>query len=609
MELAHRADTPIRSEAEQLAFFDAVLESALTAESRVSVIVEHVKVAGTRIELRFASDSLAQHYLPALAHLVVPADQAADFTVRLFDSVSSGVTMVPPPCPRESFTDRGDIWGMNSPRIRSAFHWIEFSLNLLDVERRLGVYWVHSYEQLPYWSKASPIRTMLHWCLEQSGAQLLHAAAIASDHGALLITGRGGVGKSTTALSGIVHGLRYVADDYLVVRVDRVPTVYSLYCTAKLNPEQVAKFSELRPFVTYEGLEHDEKAVLRLVPGLEDRFCASAPIRAIATPKFGGIPETRFTGVSPDELRRAAAFSTMSQLPHSGPHTYEYIGRLVDSAPGLTIELGTDLRGVAGAISSLLGEDDVSLRRLSSARLERVTTASPLVSVILPIYNGARFLPAAVANVLAQGYPSIEIIIVDDGSTDNIADVLPTLPVDVRYFRQDNAGPAAARNRGVRDSSGAYIAFLDVDDLWPEGTLPLMVHRLIGNPDRVAVHGRAQLFRDDHGRREFLGNPAESFPYYVGAGVYRHSVFEAVGLFDADLRFGEDTDWFRRANERNAPILEVEEVTLLVRRHEGNMTRGKSLLELNTLRLFKKALDRQRQGEGADDQARTGTNR
>ena len=609
MELAHRADTPIRSEAEQLAFFDAALESALEAESRLRVIVEHLMVAGTRIELRFASESLARHYLPALAHLVVPADKTADFSVRLFDSASSGVAMVPPPCPRESFTDRGDLWGMNSPRIRSAFHWIEFSLNLLDVERRLGVYWVHTDERLPYWSKASPIRTMLHWCLEQSGAQLLHAAAMANDHGALLITGRGGIGKSTTALSGIVHGLRYIADDYLVVRTDPVPTVYSLYCTAKLNPEQVAKFPELRPFVTYEGLENDEKAVLRLVPGLEDHFCASAPIRAIATPKFGGTPETRFSVVSADELRRAAAFTTMSQLPHSGPHTHEYIGRLVDSAPGLTIELGTDLPGVARAILSLLNEDDESLRRRASARVGQATTSLPLVSVILPIYNGARFLPAAVANVLAQGYPSIEIIVVDDGSTDDIADVIPALPVDVRYFRQDNAGPAAARNRGVRDSSGAYIAFLDVDDLWPAGTLPSMVRRLMEDPDRAAVHGRAQLFRDDHGRQEFLGNPAESFPFYIGAGVYRRSAFEAVGLFDPDLRFGEDTDWFHRAKERNAPILEVDEVTLLVRRHEGNMTRGKSLLELNTLRLFKKALDRQRQGGGADDQARAGTTR
>jgi hypothetical protein len=598
MELAHRADTPVRSEAEQVAFFEAALDAARRAEAAGPVLVRHLLVAGTRIELRFSGDGLARHYLPALTHLVVPPDHEPDFTVRLFDTASTGVDMAPPPCPHEDFTDRGDIWGMNSPRIRSAFHWIEFALNLLDVDRRLGVYWVNSDTALPYWAKASPLRTMLHWCLEQSGAQLLHAAALADDDGALLITGRGGVGKSTTALSGIVNGLRYLADDYLIVRLEPVPTVFSLYCTAKLNRDQVARFPELAPFVTYEGLSRDEKAVLRLVPGLEDRFCPSAPIRAIATPEFAGVPGTTFSSVSTEALHRAAAFTTMSQLPHAGPGTHDFIGRLVASVPGLSLRLGTDLSGVASAIGGLLAEDDDAIRRRAAYEPAVPATPLPLVSVVVPVYNGARFLPAAIANVLAQGYPALEIVIVDDGSTDDIAGVIGTLAIDVRYFRQDNAGPAAARNRGVRYSSGGIIAFLDVDDEWPVGTLPLMVRRLLESPDAAAIHGRAQLFRDDAGRREFLGNPAESFPYYLGAGVYRRSAFETVGLFDPDLRFGEDTDWFTRAAEANATVAEVDEVTLLVRRHEQNMTRGKSLVELNTLRLFKKALDRRREAGG-----------
>lgn len=598
MEPAHKADTPLRSEAEQLAFFDAALDAALTAESRMTPVVRHLRLAGSRIELRFAGDRLARHYMPALSHLEVPADETADVTIRLFDSGSTGVGMAPPPCPRENFTDRGDIWGMNSRRIRSAFHWIEFALNLLDLERRLGVYWVNSDEVLPYWAKASPLRTMLHWWMEQTGAQLLHAAAMADERGALLITGKGGVGKSTTALSGIVNGLRYIADDYVVVKLDPVPTVFSLYCTAKLNPDQVARFPELAPYVTYEGLAHDEKAVLRLVPGLEDRFCASAPIRAIATPEFAGREETSVSTASTQLLRRAAAFTTMSQLPHAGTRTHEVIGRLVDAVPGLTIHLGTDLAGVSRAIRGLLGEDDATLRGRAAPQVPGPTGVLPLVSVILPVYNGARFLPDAVFNLRAQGYPALEIIVVDDGSTDNVADVAAALPVDVRFFRQDNAGPAAARNRGIRDASGDVIAFLDADDLWPDGNLALMVRRLLDHPDAAAVHGRAQLFRDADGRREFLGNPAESFPFYIGAGVYRRSAFETVGLFDADLRFGEDTDWFNRAAERKVTILKVDEVTLLVRRHEANMTRGKSLIELNTLRLFKKAIDRQRQAGG-----------
>lgn len=597
MEPAHRADTPVRSEAEQAAFFDAAMACAIDAESRAGADVRHVVLAGVRIELRFASRALARHYLPAVGHLLAAPGHPADFTIRLFDSASSGVRMAPPPVPRESFTDRGDIWGMNSRRIRSAFHWIEFSLNLLDVERREGVYWVHSDAALPYWAKASPLRTLFHWCMERSGAQLLHAAALADERGAMLITGRGGVGKSTTALSGILHGLRYVGDDYLVVRLAPEPTVFSLYCTAKLNPDQVARFPELAPHVTYEGLTSDEKAVLRLVPGLDDRFCHSAPIVALATPTFRGAPETRFTAASPDVLERAASFTTMSQLPHAGPETHEYIRRLVAAVPGLTLELGTDLPGVAAAIRALLAGGPGRARGLADAGGPG-TRATPLVSVIMPVYNGARFLRGAVENVLAQRYPAVEIIVVDDGSSDDIGTVVASLPVDVRYFRQENAGPAAARNRGIRDASGAVIAFLDVDDLWPDGTLPLMVRRLIESPDAGVIHGRGQLFRDHGEEREFLGNPAESFPHYIGAGVYRRQVFETVGLFDPDLRFAEDTDWFRRARAAGVPVIEVDEVTLLVRRHEGNMTRGKTVAELNPLRLFKKELDRRRAGRG-----------
>ena len=153
-----------------------------------------------------------------------------------------------------------------------------------------------------------------------------------------------------------------------------------------------------------------------------------------------------------------------------------------------------------------------------------------------------------------------------------------------------------ARNRGIRDASGDFIAFLDVDDLWPEGNLGAMVDHLLANPGADVVRGRAQVTRYtsavDPG--EYLGNPAESFPHYIGAGVYRRRAFERVGLFDADLRFGEDTDWYTRAAEQQLAVLQLDEVTLFVRRHDGNMTRGKTIVEMNQLRLFKKMIDRRR---------------
>jgi glycosyltransferase involved in cell wall biosynthesis len=186
--------------------------------------------------------------------------------------------------------------------------------------------------------------------------------------------------------------------------------------------------------------------------------------------------------------------------------------------------------------------------------------------------------------------------VVDDGSTEDIASLVRGLPVDVRFFRQDNAGAGAARNRGIRHASGDFIAFLDVDDLWPAKNLAGLIDRLVEDPLADLVHGRAQVTRFTNVTEpgEYLGSPAETFPFYIGAGVYRRRAFERIGLFDPELRFGEDTDWFARAAEAGLRIIHVDEVSLYVRRHQGNMTRGKSLRELNQLRLFKKALDRRR---------------
>jgi GT2 family glycosyltransferase len=431
--------------------------------------------------------------------------------------------------------------------------------------------------------------------MELNGKQLLHAAAVGNADGAVLIAGKGGAGKSTTALSAIVEGMIYAADDYLIVGLEPEPTVYSLYSTAKLNPDQMEKFPELAPFVTNERFLGEQKAVMQLFPHFTHQIALSMRLRAVLTPRFGDGEETSFVPASPLLLQRAASFTTMSQLPYAGRQTNAFIHRMIERVPGFEIVLGTNLKGVVRAIEDFLGKPDEG----NAAMTTPVSSADdlPLVSVIVPIYNGAAFLKDATEVILSQNYPSIEIIVVDDGSTDEIDDVVTSLPVEIRYFKQENAGAAAARNRGIKDTSGDLIAFLDVDDLWPENNLRVLVDRLRANPDIAVVHGYGQLMECDTrtGRYEYVGNPSESFPFYIGAGLYRRTAFERVGLFDSDLKFGEDTDWFNRAYEANIGLLRVPEVTLLVRRHGKNMTNGKSLAELNTLRVFKKQLDRKRQ--------------
>jgi hypothetical protein len=144
------------------------------------------------------------------------------------------------------FTDRGDIWGFNSKRIKTAFHWSEYSVNVMDLKTNTGVYWVKTPKSFPYWVCSSPFRSMIQWWMEKNNAQLLHAASVGTKDGAVLITGKGGVGKSTTAISSLNAGLNYLGDDYVIVKKDPEPKVYSLYSTAKLNPGDLDKFPALR---------------------------------------------------------------------------------------------------------------------------------------------------------------------------------------------------------------------------------------------------------------------------------------------------------------------------------------------------------------------------
>lgn len=599
-----------KTEAEQRGFFEAVLAASAEAERRAQPERFALEIAGCRIDLVFAGPRLVQEFLPALQHNLVENARAPKAVIHIFDTESTGARMPRPPCSSEHFTDRGDIWGFNSRRYRAAFHFSEFAVNVMDLEAGEAVYWVQHTRNLPYWSKASPLRTLLHWILERDGAQLLHAAAIGDERGAVLLTGKGGVGKSTTALTGLVHGLQYVSDDYLAVRLGPELRAYSLYCTAKLNAEDIATFPQLAAHVSNVPSSEGEKAVIQLDPAFKPQVAKSMPLRAVLTPRAVASRTTDFEPVDPLAVRRAAAFTTLSQLPYAGPATQAFVDAMVDRLPCLTIRLGQDRAGVSGAVLDLLEKTDGDIWQLAAGAWEqpkRAMTAAPLISVIVPVYNAAGFLPEAISTILEQRYPSLEIIVVDDGSVDEIASAVAKLPVDVRFIRQNNTGPAGARNRGIREASGSVIAFLDVDDLWPDGNLCGMIGRLSEDPELMVTLGRAQVMTRDPetGRYAPTGNPDLAFPFYIGAALYRREVFERVGVFDAEMRYGEDTDWFQRLSESGVKHERIDQVTLHVRRHGGNMTLAVTPEELRktTIRAAKKAIDRKRQARSSRSDA------
>jgi hypothetical protein len=122
---------------------------------------------------------------------------------------------------------------------------------------------------------------------------------------------------------------------------------------------------------------------------------------------------------------------------------------------------------------------------------------------------------------------------------------------------------------------------------------------MMKNSSVDVVRGYAQMLQWDEDNNTFIpyGKPEESYPAYIGAALYRKEVFKKVGLFDASLQYAEDSDWYMRATELKINMQWLDRITLHVRRHDKNMTKDKDLVELNTLVVFKKALDRMRSGE------------
>ncbi len=220
-----------------------------------------------------------------------------------------------------------------------------------------------------------------------------------------------------------------------------------------------------------------------------------------------------------------------------------------------------------------------------------------LVSVVIPVYNGERYLGGAIENVLAQDYRPIEIIVIDDGSTDNTEPVARSYGRDIVYAHQENRGPAAARNKGLQIASGDIVGFLDVDDLWSENKLPVQFARLADDPSVEIVLGLTQLMKlqvDEEGRPKFEKWHDPFCAFLLGAALFRKSVFEKLGFFDETLYHSEDTDWFLRIREMQVCTTLIDEVSLFYRWHESNMTLDSAGCNRYLIKALKKSLDRRR---------------
>ena len=230
----------------------------------------------------------------------------------------------------------------------------------------------------------------------------------------------------------------------------------------------------------------------------------------------------------------------------------------------------------------------------------------PLISVIIPVYNGERYLAEAIDSVLAQTYRPIEIIIVNDGSTDNSAKVVKCYASSIHYYYQANCGMCASRNKGFSLAKGMFLAFLDQDDLWWKNRLACQMTAFDNDPQLDMVFGYIRQFHSpdlEEKLKQKIYCPKKDMPgYHPGAMLIQRGAFLRVGLFETSLKSGEFLDWYSRAREQGLKELLQPEVVMKRRLHASNTWLVEHQLQTDYVKALKMALDRRRKQNGYEQQ-------
>lgn len=225
------------------------------------------------------------------------------------------------------------------------------------------------------------------------------------------------------------------------------------------------------------------------------------------------------------------------------------------------------------------------------------------VSVVIPVYNGEKFLAETLESVLSQTYPHVECVLVNDGSTDNTAAIAASFGDKIRYFEKANGGVSAARNFGIRRASGDFIAFLDADDLWLPEKIEKQMRLFEKQEDLGLVYCGCEI-ADENKNTIGYKTPVEGkdllentllLKREIGAmsttGIVPKKIFDAVGLFDESLSTGADADLVCRIGFR-FPLSFVSETLALYRQHGNQMHLNLAAFEHDMNVIYEKVFSR-----------------
>jgi len=347
-------DAPDVARPDPAAFFETVHRAFEHAEHAAGGSDRWYLIAGHPVRLRFAGSTLIPVITPALEHLSTAPVARPALTVCLWD-VESLLPRVPAP----PWRMHGDINSQASrsysdERIHISFDIGTGVLSMVDDAADLAVYCVRDARRLPGYEIGAPLKPILQRAMRGRGGQLVHAAAVGRPDGGALLVGKGGSGKSTTALTCLGTELLYAGDDYCMLSTGSVPYAHSLFNSAKVYAEDLGRFPRLAALPSRLDDLGIDKALVFLHPDQREWITTGFPVRAILVPQVTGRQETSAMPISPAAALKALAPSTIFQLAGMDHSTLGLLATCVRRVPCYALHLGSTLSAIPRVIQDVL---------------------------------------------------------------------------------------------------------------------------------------------------------------------------------------------------------------------------------------------------------------
>lgn len=340
-------------------YFEEIIAPVLgDIVSKIEPIKKTYFIAGKTICLLFYSKILYEKMNKALIHNEEDKINIPDLTVCLWDSVSTNTHMVLPWKNGLSYTYIQEIntKTTNDNSFLGVYLNGEETLNLYDEKNNTAYFWINNALDLPFWIIASPLRSIFNWFFSKNNIHLIHGAVVGLNGKSVLLTAKGGSGKSTTALACLFAGMDYLGDDYITLESGDIIMSHSLFNSVKVFPQSLNKFSLLKEKVwNKDNIDTKEgKAIVFLSELFPNQIIRTASLHAILIPVIKNTQKTKIVKASKLQTMLAMIPTTLFQLSLTKSNKIAELKSIIEKTPCYFLELGYNLDEIPEVIKSFL---------------------------------------------------------------------------------------------------------------------------------------------------------------------------------------------------------------------------------------------------------------